>query len=87
MIGIIERVVIFFWGLYQDANMEPRFTDIDYFVFTDASRFMKLGSSKTDLAVSAASSLLSDVIGTPYERETYRYTPILAWLLLPTTWF
>lgn len=65
--SIILRIVLFFYGLWQDANSPMKYTDIDYYVFTDASRFVARGQS-------------------PYERETYRYTPLLAWMLLPTTW-
>jgi phosphatidylinositol glycan class M len=65
--AIILRVGLFFYGLWQDANSPMKYTDIDYYVFTDAARYVSHSQS-------------------PYERETYRYTPILSWMLFPTAW-
>lgn len=66
-IAAAVRVVLLCFGLWQDANMPVRYTDIDYVVFTDAARFMHKGES-------------------PFERSTYRYTPVLAWMLQPNIW-
>jgi GPI mannosyltransferase 1 subunit M len=65
--SIALRAVFLLYGLWQDANSPMKYTDIDYYVFTDAARFIAQGQS-------------------PYARDTYRYTPLLAWLIYPTVW-
>lgn len=58
------RVALLLYGEWQDAHMDVKFTDVDYWVFTDAATSIATG-------------------GSPFDRTTYRYTPLLAYALLP----
>ncbi|ODV95805.1 hypothetical protein PACTADRAFT_41132 [Pachysolen tannophilus NRRL Y-2460] len=44
-VSAILRLAFFSFGLYQDKYMEVKYTDVDYMVFTDASRFLYSGRS------------------------------------------
>ncbi|KAL9084593.1 MAG: hypothetical protein Q9159_005142 [Coniocarpon cinnabarinum] len=65
--SILLRAGMLVYGLWQDQNSALKYTDIDYYVFTDAARYVQREQS-------------------PYLRDTYRYTPLLAWMLVPTSW-
>ena len=62
----ILRLLLIVYGEWQDSHMEVRYTDIDYFVFSDAADLVSKGES-------------------PFERSTYRYSPLLAFLLVPNS--
>jgi phosphatidylinositol glycan class M len=66
LIGLsaVIHAVLIFYGMWRDQNMRVAYTDVDYWVYSDAASHVYNGRSS-------------------FDRHTYRYTPLLAWLLVP----
>ncbi|KZV86935.1 hypothetical protein EXIGLDRAFT_680471 [Exidia glandulosa HHB12029] len=84
------RVALVAYSEYYDAlpTTKVKYTDVDYRVFSDATRFVWRpgqnllgGSQNSNFAKGSLGAVIH--VGDPYERATYRYTPMLALLLLP----
>jgi len=63
------RLLLLVYGSWHDHTFSVKYTDVDYFVFSDAALHVTEG-------------------GSPYDRLTFRYSPLLAWIMLPNVfWF
>ncbi|KAG0699664.1 glycosyltransferase family 50 protein [Suillus ampliporus] len=85
VISAVLRVVLILYSEWHDAHSIVKYTDIDYRVFSDAARFI-LHTNLQDNIAKGPLAPRSFAVGDPYTRETYRYTPLLAVLLLPNEW-
>ncbi|GAA5902874.1 glycosylphosphatidylinositol-alpha 1,4 mannosyltransferase I [Sporobolomyces salmoneus] len=87
LLGVLLRVVLLLWGSYQDVHGPVKYTDIDYFVFSDASTCLLDPTHSSSLCSPAKGRFAPTWLGDPYSRSTYRYTPLLAILLIPNRLF
>ncbi|GAA5964625.1 hypothetical protein JCM3765_007646 [Sporobolomyces pararoseus] len=87
LLGVFLRVALLFWGNYQDLHGPVKYTDIDYFVYSDASTCLLLSSQSPSYCSRAQGQYAPAWLGDPYSRSTYRYTPLLAILLIPNQLF
>ncbi|KAI8956490.1 glycosyltransferase family 50 protein, partial [Daldinia sp. FL1419] len=63
-----------------------RATMLIYGLWQDANSPLKYTDIDYLVFTDAARFTFASTSASPYTRETYRYTPLLAWLLYPTTW-
>ena len=66
--AFIIRILFIVIADFIDKYSSLKYTDIDYYVYCDAAKFIANYKS-------------------PYTRITYRYSPIIAWLLYPTIYY
>lgn len=79
----LSRILLIFYGVHHDSRQALKYTDIDYYVFSNAADFILRPESIAAGPYGQHLAQQGHIIGSPYDRATYRYTPLLALLLLP----
>ncbi|PVG00553.1 hypothetical protein CPB86DRAFT_194739 [Serendipita vermifera] len=79
-LSVAFRTLLIVYGEFHDAHSTLKYTDIDYRVFSDAAHFITHPTTEDQYAKGPMSK--SFRVGDPYNRATYRYTPLLALLLV-----
>ena len=74
------RIGLLVYGVRHDARHALKYTDVDYAVFSDAARYVLAPGDDSERAQGLYAP---SWLGSPYARETYRYTPLLAVALVP----
>ncbi|GAA5999267.1 glycosylphosphatidylinositol-alpha 1,4 mannosyltransferase I [Rhodotorula paludigena] len=80
-LGAALRAILLVWGHWQDHHGAVRYTDVDYFVFSDAAKCLVDPHSLS--CSTAEGAYAPSWLGDPYARSTYRYTPLVAALVAP----
>ncbi|KAH8828410.1 glycosyltransferase family 50 protein, partial [Flagelloscypha sp. PMI_526] len=83
-ISVAIRVALIVYSEWHDSHSAVKYTDVDYRVFTDASNFL-LAPTDGNRAQGVLAPFF--ILGDPYTRATYRYTPLLALFMSPTAIF
>ncbi|CAE6531417.1 unnamed protein product [Rhizoctonia solani] len=76
------RLGLLVYGDYHDRHSSLKYTDVDYRVFSDASYFVA-HPTPNNSARGTLAQVMPWSLGDPYTRATYRYTPLLALLMIP----
>ncbi|KAI8452939.1 PIG-M-domain-containing protein [Phakopsora pachyrhizi] len=100
LIGLIIRLIIIIYSVQLESgsgsgsgsDSSIRYTDLDYQVFSDAAKSMISNKNFNRAITKDQKNLfynhhLNLNLGSPYDRSTYRYTPILAILMIPNHLF
>lgn len=83
VLGALLRFALLLWGKYQDTHGPVKYTDIDYEVYSDASTCLVRPTASSPPCSHARGPYAPEWLGDPYARATYRYTPLLALVLVP----